>query len=63
MPEISAEFKLAAARLAEKLRDSPGSLPAFRRRVTTARAGAEAALEPPAAARPAAKNRSPENRQ
>jgi len=56
MPEISPEFKLAATRLAEKLRDSPGSLAAFRRRVTTAKADAEATPKPPAAPLPAVKN-------
>jgi hypothetical protein len=45
MPATSSDFKRAAALLASKLRESPCSLRAFRRRITSAQPPAEAGVQ------------------
>lgn len=44
MPATSSDFKRAAGLLASKLRESPCSLRAFRRRITSAQPPAEAGV-------------------
>lgn len=47
MPDIHADFRNAAARLVERLADSPASLPAFRRRITAANVLVQASVPKP----------------